>query len=306
VIKRFHKGAFYLAEKLNVDILPVMIHGTDYTLTKQDQLLKDGQLTVKFLPRIKPGDTSFGNGYAERAKITGRYFREEFAILKKEIEQPGYFREKLVYNYLYKGPVLEWYMRIKTKLEKNYRVFHELVPKQGKILDIGCGFGFMSYMLSFTSPQRKITGIDYDEEKIETAGHCFSKTDNINFVHCDVMGFAFEKYDAIILADVLHYLQPGEQEQVILKCIGNLNAGGVIIIRDGDKDKEEMHKKTKLTEFFSTRVLNFNKTKATGLNFLSGTRIRTIAAERNMLYREIPDSRVTSNTLFILTTPGIS
>ena len=34
VIKRFHKGAFYLAEKLNVDILPIMIHGTDYTLTK--------------------------------------------------------------------------------------------------------------------------------------------------------------------------------------------------------------------------------------------------------------------------------
>ena len=36
VIKRFHKGAFYLAEKLNVDILPIMIHGTNYTLTKQD------------------------------------------------------------------------------------------------------------------------------------------------------------------------------------------------------------------------------------------------------------------------------
>ncbi|HEX2684135.1 MAG TPA: 1-acyl-sn-glycerol-3-phosphate acyltransferase, partial [Ferruginibacter sp.] len=56
VIKRFHKGAFYLAEKLNVDILPIMIHGTDYTLTKQDQLLKDGQLNIKILPRIKPGD----------------------------------------------------------------------------------------------------------------------------------------------------------------------------------------------------------------------------------------------------------
>ncbi|MEO7306997.1 MAG: 1-acyl-sn-glycerol-3-phosphate acyltransferase, partial [Ferruginibacter sp.] len=133
VIKRFHKGAFYLAEKMNVDILPIIIHGTDYTLTKQDQLLKDGQLTVKFLPRIKPADKTYGNGYAERAKYVGRYFREEFEILKKEIEQPKYFREKLRYNYLYKGPVLEWYMRIKTKLEKNYLLFHELVPVQGKI-----------------------------------------------------------------------------------------------------------------------------------------------------------------------------
>lgn len=299
-IKRFHKGAFYLAEKLNVDILPIMIHGTDYTLTKQDQLLKDGQLTVKILPRIRPGDNMFGNGYAERAKHIGRYFREEFGLLKQEIEQPKYFREKLIYNYLYKGPVLEWYMRIKTRLEKNYQPFHELLPVQGRILDIGCGYGFMSYMLSFTSPQREVTGIDYDEEKIETANHCFSKKDRINFVHSDVMGFVFEKYDAIILADMLHYLQPEEQKQLVEKCISNLNPGGMVVIRDGDKDKEEHHKRTKLTEFFSTRVLNFNKTKETGLSFLSGKMIRSIAAERKMSYKEMADSRLTSNTIFIL------
>ncbi|MEP7255716.1 MAG: 1-acyl-sn-glycerol-3-phosphate acyltransferase [Ferruginibacter sp.] len=301
VIKRFHKGAFYLAEKLNVDILPIMIHGTDYTLTKQDELLKDGQLTVKFLPRIKPDDKQFGNSYSERAKLVGRHFREEFDLLKKEIEQPTYFREKLIYNYLYKGPVLEWYMRIKTRLEKNYQPFHELVPQQGKILDIGCGYGFMSYMLSFTSSQREITGIDYDEEKISIANHCFSKTDKINFVHSDVMGFGFEKYDSIILADMLHYLPHEEQKRVIEKCINNLNSGGMIIIRDGDKDKEEQHKRTKLTEFFSTRVLNFNKTKETGLSFLSGKMIRAIAEEKGLACREIPDSKITSNTLFILT-----
>ena len=300
VIKRFHKGAFYLAEKLNVDILPIMIHGTDYTLTKQDQLLKDGQLTVKFLPRIKPADKRFGEGYAERSKTIGRYFRDEFSLLKREIEQPAYFREKLIYNYLYKGPVLEWYMRVKTKLEKNYQPFHDLVPEQGKILDIGCGYGFMSYMLSFTSPQREITGIDYDGEKIDTANHCFSKTDSINFVHSDVMGFAFERYDAIILADMLHYLPRAEQEQVMEKCISNLNAGGMIIIRDGDSDKAELHKKTKLTEFFSTTVLNFNKTKESGLCFLSGKMIRAVAAENGLSCREIPDSKLTSNTIFIL------
>src|SRR5690606_13268477 len=147
-------------------------------------LLKDGQVTVKFLPRIKPDNFQFGNGYAERAKAIGRYFREEFSQLKEEIEQPVYFKEKLLYNYLYKGPVLEWYAKIKIGLEKNYQLFHELIPKRGKILDIGCGYGFMSYMLSFIAPERKITGLDYDEEKIETANHCFSKKDTINFV-CD-------------------------------------------------------------------------------------------------------------------------
>lgn len=299
-IGRFHKGAFYLAEKLDADILPILIHGTNYTLTKKDALLKNGQVTLKYLPRIKTADKSFGNNYTERAKGIGRYFRQEFEVLRKEIEQPKYFREKLIYNYIYKGPFLEWYMRIKTRLEKNYQVFHELVPTQGKVLDIGCGYGFMSYMLSFTSAQRNITGIDYDEDKIDVANNCFGKTDMINFVHSDVMSFEFEKYDVIIIADMLHYLQPNEQKSVIEKCVINLNVGGMIIVRDGDADKEKQHKKTKITEYFSTRVLNFNKTKDTGLSFLSGTMIREIAAANNLACNEVPDSKLTSNTIFIL------
>jgi 2-polyprenyl-3-methyl-5-hydroxy-6-metoxy-1,4-benzoquinol methylase len=185
-------------------------------------------------------------------------------------------------------------------MEKNYRPFNELVPAKGKILDIGCGYGFMSYMLSFTSAERVITGIDYDEEKIETANHCFNKTDNVNFVHTDVLGFDFERYDAIILADMLHYLQPEEQKQVLEKCIANLNAGGTVIIRDGDKDVAGKHKRTRLTEFFSTRLLKFNKTTGSGLSFLSGQLIRTFAAEHNMTCSEQADSKVTSNTIFTL------
>ncbi|MEI9944626.1 MAG: 1-acyl-sn-glycerol-3-phosphate acyltransferase [Chitinophagaceae bacterium] len=299
-IKRFHKGAFYLSEKLNVDILPIMIHGTNYTLTKKDALVKDGQVTLKFLPRIKADDTRFGNGYVERSKKIGRYFREEFNTLRTEIEKPAYFREKLIYNYLYKGPVVEWYMRIKTKLEKNYQVFDELVPRQGKILDIGCGYGFMSYMLFFTSEQRQITGIDYDEEKVETANHCFSKTSSINFVHADILDFNFEKYDAIILADILHYLQPDQQKVVIEKCIGQLNTGGSVIIRDGDTDASAKHKRTELSEFFSTKLIRFNKSKDKGLSFFSGQSIKELAGLHQMECGEIRDSKITSNTIFVL------
>jgi 2-polyprenyl-3-methyl-5-hydroxy-6-metoxy-1,4-benzoquinol methylase len=191
-------------------------------------------------------------------------------------------------------------MRIKTKLEKNYKVFHELVPQEGKILDIGCGYGFMAYMLHFTAAKRIITGIDYDEEKIETANHCFSKSDNVNFIHSDVLSFNFEKYDAIIMADILHYLQPDEQKQVIEKCMQQLNDGGIVIIRDGDKDTAKAHKKTELTEFFSTRVFKFNKIADKGISFLSAKFIREMAAQYKMECREISDSEITSNTIFVL------
>ena len=82
-MKRFHKGAFFLAEKLQLDILPIVIHGTGYTMSKNDFLLKDGTISLKFLPRIKPGNNAWGDGYAERTKMVSRYFKEEFNKFRK-------------------------------------------------------------------------------------------------------------------------------------------------------------------------------------------------------------------------------
>ncbi len=302
-IRRFHKGAFYIAEKLELDILPIVIHGTGYTMSKSDFLLKDGYVTIKFLPRVKSGDLFFGVDYTERAKYLGKYFRQQYEILKAEMEQPRFFKELLIYNYIYKGPVLEWYLRVKIRLEKNYQVFHELLPKQGRILDIGCGYGFMGYMLNFAAPDRDVIGYDYDDEKISVANHCFSRNTNIHFVKMDVNELQTGPADAIILSDVLHYLQPDQQEQLMQKCMNALRPSGVLLIRDGDRDLQKKHKRTEWTEFFSTRFFAFNKTAGHPLQFLSGHSIRELAARHHMDCRAMDPSDLTSNLLFVITHP---
>ena len=299
-MKRFHKGAFFLAEKLGLDILPILIHGSGYTMSKGDFLLKDGTITLQFLQRIKPLDLSFGKGYAERTKSIGRYFRTSFGQLRTELEKPDYFKEQLIYNYIFKGPVLEWYMRIKLRFENNYILFNDLLPRSGKFLDAGCGYGFMSYMLHLVSGEREITGIDYDETKINTANHCFSKNEKINFVCSNVLQFKYEKYDGIILADILHYLHPLQQKEAIEKCLQSLSDNGTLIIRDGNKDLAERHWGTKITEFFSTTFSGFNKTTENGLSYISGSLIREIADVQKMQCTEIDPSKYTSNMIFVI------
>ncbi len=306
VITRFHKGAFFLAEKLKLDIQPMVIHGTGMTLTKGDLLLKNTPTTIEYLPRIKHGDTAFGDGYVEQAKFVGKHIRKHYEALKSKTETPAYFRGQLISNYLYKGPVLEWYMRIKTRLEENYTMFDKLVPRKARVLDIGCGYGFMAYMLHFVSQERRITGIDYDEEKIETAAHCYLRNDQLDFYATNAMEFEFGQYDAIILADMLHYLQPEEQEQLINKCCRHVVPGGVVIIRDGNKDLEERHRGTRLTEFFSTRLIKFNKTAGKELSFLSGSFIRNLASANGFDCKEIDQTKFTSNVVFVLKRPGSS
>jgi len=300
-MKRFHKGAFYLAQKLNVDILPVVIDGSGYTLTKHDFFLKDGTITLNFLERIKPEDTTFGTNYTKKAKNVSRYFKKTFEQLKLQHYKPAYFRQQLIYNYIYKGPVLEWYLRVKLKLEKNYELIHSLIPKQGKILDVGCGYGFMDYALYFASPHRKITGIDYDEEKIQVANNCFSKDENINFIATDALNFCFDNdYDAVIMADMLHYLDANAQKKLIEKSCNSLNPDGILFIRDANADLKQRHSYTRMTEFFSTKLIGFNKTSGKGLNFFSEKLIKDIATENNMSCVDIDTSKYTSNIIYIL------
>jgi len=190
-------------------------------------------------------------------------------------------------------------LRIKLRLEKNYSTYYDLLPKTGTILDLGCGYGFMCYMLHFRSSEQTIIGVDYDEEKIETAAHAYLKSARLQFHQADVLQFPLDAYSGIVLSDVLHYLKPSEQEDLLNRCCSALLPGGVLIIRNGNIDLKERHKGTQLTEFFSTKVLKFNKSTH-ALNFLSAKRISQLV-ELHGLTVEIEDnSRLTSNVLMIL------
>lgn len=53
--------------------------------------------------------------------------------MRKEIETVDYYFNRLSKNYIYKGPILEWYMRIKVGLEDNYKLFESLLPKREQL-----------------------------------------------------------------------------------------------------------------------------------------------------------------------------
>jgi SAM-dependent methyltransferase len=299
-IRRFHKGAFYLADELGIDILPVIIHGSGAIMTKGEYFLKQGKVTIKFLPRIEAGDNGFGTDLLEKSRAIRRFMDEEHRKFAAEEEIPSYFREKLIKNYIYKGPILEWYMKVKTRLEKNYDFFDKTLPKQGQITDIGCGYGFMSYMLSFLSDGRKVTGIDYDREKIDVANNCPAKNERLEFIHGDVLQLELPVSKAFILADVLHYFPEDEQERLLVRCIEKLEEGGVMIIRDADRKMGKKHFGTRLSEFFSTNI-GFNQTRdgKKELYFTSKDKILSILERHNLRVEIVDETKVTSNVVFI-------
>lgn len=322
-IHRFHKGAFYIAEQLQLDIVPLVMHGVHYTMEKGDFLLKNGTTTMSMLSAIKPSDTSVGAGYSQRGKMISRYFKKEFENVKQQNETPKYFKEQLIKSYIYKGPVLEWYCRVKIALEDYYEPFHTLLPRAGKFYDLGCGYGFMTYMLHWASEGRQFIGVDYDEEKVETAQNLYLRekgrklylrkhkikvipdeitnavTPKVSFVHADLSCYDLEKCDGIIISDVLHYLMPEDQKALLDKAFDALKETGVLIIRDGVEDLQERHKGTKQTEKWSTQIVRFNKTK-NELHFLNKAFIEQWAKGKGMKLEVIDKTKKTSNLIFVI------
>jgi len=298
-INRFHKGAFVMAHDLGLDILPVFIHGAGDCMTKGENHLRGGSVTVIIHPRITPGDPLYGRDYHEQAKNMLTFYRQEWKRIREELETPDYFRGKLIRNYIYKGPVLEWYTRIKLKLENNYKVYDQYIPRSASVVDIGCGYGYLGYLLSFISKDRQILGIDYDAEKIEVANHCISKHTGVNFLAADASLYAYENSDVFVLNDVLHYMPEDKQQALLNRCISRLNPGGIIMIRDADKDLGKRHLGTRYTEFFSIRS-GFNKAKDNRLYFFSGTNIREIAREHQLQLEITDNTKLTSNILYVL------
>src|SRR5690554_2491781 len=136
-IKRFHKGAFYLAEHFELDILPVLIHGNSEVNPKGSFIIDDGSITVKILPRIPYGKGSFGKSYTQQGKKVGAYFRSEFLKLRKEMESPTYFHHLILKEYRYKGDSL--YKAVKKDLKEFSKCYYEVVShvnKDSKILDV--------------------------------------------------------------------------------------------------------------------------------------------------------------------------
>ncbi|MES2619487.1 MAG: 1-acyl-sn-glycerol-3-phosphate acyltransferase [Bacteroidota bacterium] len=229
MLKRFHKGAFYLAEQLKIDIVPMLLHGTGDTIKKGDFMVMNASMTMKFLPRIKPDDKTFGEGYTERTKKISRYFKAEFEKLKEEKETARYFRQRLRMNYVYKGPKLELLAIKETRKEIFYEALNEVIPRDGNVTILGSGYGFESYMLHFTGWRRNVIGIDSNEEKIEIANNCFSKNEKVNFVRADVMDYELEKSDAFIMNEKNLSLKQDEMKILLKKCQENLNQDGIII-----------------------------------------------------------------------------
>ena len=296
-IKRFHKGAFYIAKALELDIQPIVLIGAHEVNPKNDMLISKSQLIVLPLDRIHPSEDET---YAALTKRVATYMRTAYEKGKQTYAKVDFWGPSVLKNYVLKGPVLEWYVRIKWKLEKsNYEFYDDCIGERKVIYDLGCGMGYLSYYLHYRNHNREIVGVDYDGEKIVVAAHGIKKNQNLSFITADLLSFEYRTMDVIFLNDVLHYLTKNDQQKLLHNLAEKLNEDGIIFIREGLKEDGNRFKRMKLTEILSTKVFKFNKV-SNQFDFVSEKEIADFALKNGFTIKKIKHSKATSNVLLIL------
>lgn len=165
VVKRFHKGAFFLAQEFNLDVLPIYIHGNSETAPKGDFMIYNESISVVVGKRILADDTVFGADYTERTKKINKHYRQEFAKIRSEYEDENYFRQKLFLSFLYKES--EVVNTVKSDFEKNKGLYFELnqqIEDEARVLHLGNDYGQIDFLLTIQQPKRKVQSFIFDGE----------------------------------------------------------------------------------------------------------------------------------------------
>jgi len=133
------------------------------------------------------------------------------------------------YNYM--ETYVRMFARFKMRLDPMFPGLAEFVAPQGKILDIGCGYGVPAAWLMTLYPRIQITGIDPDPVRARVAKRVLGPRARVIQGRAPALPPLQETYDTALLLDIIHYLDDDELFSTLRTVHGLLNPGSSIVIR---------------------------------------------------------------------------
>ncbi len=133
-------------------------------------------------------------------------------FIKKNPVVARFLLKKFVklHNYSYKqisffGTVLNSGIHPKHRILNYHKFFTDRVTNNQRVLDLGCGTGFLSFDVAGVA--KKVVGVDIKEGNIITAKKTYQR-ENLEFIVGDATKMSIEdKFDVIILSNVLEHIE---------------------------------------------------------------------------------------------------
>lgn len=199
-----------------------------------------------------------------------------------------------------KQPIfVRWFIRLRHLLS-SLEELEDLVPKEGRILDLGCGHGLFTNYLALKAPSRNLLGIDPAPAKMQAAKKTKSTVPNTSYLLGSITDIPENtRFDAITIVDVLYLLPEEEQEKILKTCYRFLTDTGVLVLKTQDTRPKWRHW---WAVFQESIMLGFRMTHGHGLHFLPAERTRRMLSEAGFNkteQRNLPSKLLYTNIVFI-------
>ena len=179
-ILRFHKGAFQLAQALNVDILPVFIHGASHVMPKKDFVLREGQIYVEIGQRMPREAVKSMESRALTSQFH-KYYIEHFEEIRRQRENTAYVLPFVRYKYIYKGNENERECRRNLKRIRTHATEIDALNCQSVLLK-NSGIGELAWTIALAHRDTQVYAVEADEDKYLIASHTSYMPDNLHFI----------------------------------------------------------------------------------------------------------------------------
>lgn len=181
-ILRFHQGAFLLAHELEMDIVPMVLHGAGHYLPKKDFMFRKGEIRLKILPRIS-SDKYTGLALREQASLFRKLIRREYNEIAKLQENADYFRSLVLYKYAYRG----WSIVSRCKhLLKESKKFDDIInggANYERVRIINSGIGTFALLYALANKNSVVYAFETNIEDYTIAEDTAFIPKNLHFIH---------------------------------------------------------------------------------------------------------------------------
>lgn len=182
-ILRFHQGAFYIARELQLDILPMLIHGAGHMLAKHDFMLSRGRISLNVLPRI-PYDPESEISLLKQASRARAVMKNTYAEIRRRKEDTAYFIPLVFYKYAWRGWKTVSECKRALRQADSYSMAIDHLPASCRSVAIhNAGVGVVPLLFALVHPDVQVTAYIESLEQYDVAVNTPHIPDNLHFIH---------------------------------------------------------------------------------------------------------------------------